>query len=89
MSASARRGLRGGVEKRTITLTVELWAVRKHLAARADCYNGLCVRIVEIYSCNRTHCDSITKYQKCHRGVGCCVATIEGIRGMFAIALTS
>jgi hypothetical protein len=58
----------------------------KHLAAQADQYNGLCARIVEIYSSNRTLCASVAKRQKYHRGVGCCVATIEGMRDMFAIA---
>jgi hypothetical protein len=57
----------------------------KHLAARADRYDGLCARIAEIYSSNRTLCASVAKHQKYHRGVGCCVATIEGMRGMFAI----
>jgi hypothetical protein len=58
----------------------------KHLAARADRYNGLFARIVEIYSSNRTLCASITKRQKYHGGVRCCVATIEGMHDMFAIA---
>ena len=58
----------------------------KHLAARADRYDGLCARIAEIYSSDRTRCTSVAKRQKYHRGVGCCVATIEGMRGMFAIA---
>jgi hypothetical protein len=58
----------------------------KHLAARADRCNGLCACIVEIYSSNHTHCASIAKCQKYHRGVGCCMATIEGMRDMFAIA---
>ena len=54
----------------------------KHLAARADCYDGLCARIVEIYSSNRTHCASVAKRQKYHRGV----ATIERRCDMFVIA---
>jgi len=58
----------------------------KHLAAQADRYDGLCARIVEIYSGNCTHCNSIAKHQKYHCGVGCCVATIEGMCDMFAIA---
>jgi hypothetical protein len=58
----------------------------KHLAARADRYDGLCARIVEIYSSDRTRCASVAKRQKYHRGVGCCVATIEGMRDMFVIA---
>ena len=58
----------------------------KHLAARADRYDGLCARIAEIYSSDCTLCASVAKRQKYHRGVGCCVATIEGMRGMFAIA---
>jgi hypothetical protein len=57
----------------------------KHLAAQADHYDGLCVRIAEIYSSDRTLCAGIAKRQKYHRGVGCCVATIEEMRGMFAI----
>jgi hypothetical protein len=36
----------------------------KHLAARADRYDGLCARIVEIYSSDRTRCASIAKRQK-------------------------
>jgi hypothetical protein len=58
----------------------------KHLAAPADRYNSLCARIVEIYSNDRTLCASVAKRQKYHHGVGCCVATIEGMRDMFAIA---
>jgi len=58
----------------------------KHLAARADRYEGLCVRIVEIYTSNRTRCASVAKRQKYHRGIGCCVATIEGMHDMFVIA---
>ena len=56
----------------------------KHLAARADRYNGLCARIVKIYSSDRTHCASVAKRQKYHCGY--CVATIEGMHDMFAIA---
>jgi hypothetical protein len=58
----------------------------KHLAARADRYDGLCARIVEIYSSDRNRCASVAKRQKYHRGVGCCVAAIEGMRDMFVIA---
>ena len=58
----------------------------KHLAARADHYDDLCVRIVEIYSSDHTHCASVAKHQKYHRGVRCCMATIEGMWDMFAIA---
>ncbi len=61
----------------------------KHLAARTNRYDGLCVRIMEIYSCNCMHCDSIAKHQKFHSGVGCCMATMEGMSDMFAIAYTS
>jgi hypothetical protein len=60
--------------------------LQKYLAARADRYDGLCARIAEIYSSDRTLCASITKHQKYHCGIGCCVATIEGICGMFVIA---
>ena len=58
----------------------------KHLATQADHYGGLCACIVEIYSSNCTHYASIAKYQKYHRGVGCCMATIEGMCDMFVIA---
>ena len=59
----------------------------KHLDTRADCYDGLCARIVEVYSGNCTHCNSIAKCQKYHCGAGCCMAMIEGMmRDMFAIA---
>ena len=61
----------------------------RHLATQADCYGGLCVRIVEIYSIECTHCASIPRCQKYHRGIGCCVVTIEGMHDMFAIAYTS
>ena len=64
----------------------EVGYLPKHLAARADCYDGLCARITEIYSSDRTLSASVAKRQKYHRGVGCCVANIEGMRGMFAIA---
>jgi hypothetical protein len=49
----------------------------KHLAARADRYDGLCVRILEIYSSDRTRCASVAKRQKYHCGVECCVATMR------------
>ena len=58
----------------------------KHLAAQADRYDSLCARIVEIYSSDRTLCTSVTKCQKYHRGVGCCMTTIEEMRDMFVIA---
>ncbi len=58
----------------------------KHLAAQADRYDDLCALIAEIYSSDCTICASIAKRQKYHRGVGCCVATIEGMCGMFGIA---
>ena len=47
---------------------------------------GLCACIVEIDSSDRTRCASVAKRQKHHSGIGCCVATIEGMRNMFVIA---
>jgi hypothetical protein len=48
----------------------------KHLAARADRYDGLCARIVKIYSGDRITCDNIAKRQKFHHNIGCCLAVI-------------
>ncbi len=51
----------------------------KHLAARANSYDGLCARITEIYSGNRVTCDNVPKRQKFHRNVGCCLVVILGM----------
>ena len=45
----------------------------KHLAVRADAYDGLCARVVEIYS---GESEVTAKKQKFHRNKGCCVALI-------------
>jgi hypothetical protein len=45
----------------------------KHLAGRADVYDGLCARVVEIYSAES---EVTAKRQKFHRNKGCCVALI-------------
>jgi hypothetical protein len=50
----------------------------KHLAAWVDHYDGLCARIVEIYSSNCTTCDNVAKRQKYHHNIGCCLAVIIG-----------
>ena len=57
----------------------------KHLAFRADRYDGLCARITEVYSGDRIVCDNAAKRLKFHRNIGCCVAVIIGMKDMFAL----
>ncbi len=57
----------------------------KHLAYRVDRYDGLCVRITEIYSGDAAHCACIAKRQKYHHNVGCCVVIVVGMKDMFAV----
>ena len=65
--------------------TCKVGYLPKHLAYRADRYDGLCARIAEIYSGDAAYCDCVAKRQKYHRNVGCCVAVIVGMKDMFAI----
>jgi hypothetical protein len=65
--------------------TCKVGYLGKHLAFRADRYDGLCARIVKVYSDDRAVCECVSKRQKYHRNFGCCVATILGMRDMFAV----
>ena len=42
----------------------------KHLAARANRHDGLCIHIVEIYSGDQAKCDNLSNRQKFHRNIG-------------------
>ena len=57
----------------------------KHLVARANRSNGLCTRVVKIYSRDPVTCDNVAKRQKFHRNVGCCLEMILGMRDMVAM----
>ena len=65
--------------------TCKVGYLPKHLAFRADRYDGLCARIVEMYSTDRDVCDCVAKRHKHHRNFGCCVAVVLGMKDMFAI----
>ena len=65
--------------------TCKVGYLPKHLAFRADRYDGLCARILEVYSSDSAECDCVAKRSKYHRIFGCCVATVLGMKGMFAI----
>jgi hypothetical protein len=65
--------------------TCKVGYLAKHLAFRADRYDGLCARITEVYSGDRTVCDNTAKRLKFHRNIGCCVAVIIGMKDMFAL----
>jgi hypothetical protein len=50
----------------------------QHLATmRADDYDGIILRIVEVYT---DRCNSVVKRNKMHRNEGCCVGKILGDR---------
>ena len=57
----------------------------KHFTFRADQYDGLCARIMEVYSDDQTVCDNAAKRLKFHRNIGCCVAVFIGMKDMFAL----
>jgi hypothetical protein len=65
--------------------TCKVGYLPKHLAFRADRYDGLCARILEVYSSDKAETDCVAKRQKYHRKCGCCVAVIVGMKDMFAI----
>jgi hypothetical protein len=65
--------------------TCKVGYLAKHLAFRADRYDGLCARITEVYSGDRTVCENAAKQLKFHRNIGCCVAVIIGMKDMFAL----
>jgi hypothetical protein len=65
--------------------TCKVGYLGKHLAFRADRYDGLCACIVEVYSDDRAVCECVSKRHKYHHNFGCCVATILGMRDMFAV----
>ena len=65
--------------------TCKVGYLGKHLAFRADLYDGLCARINEVYSNDRAVCECASKRQKYHRNFGCCVTTILRMRDMFAV----
>ena len=50
-----------------------------------DRYDGLCARIVKIYSSDCITCDNVAKRQKFHCNIGSCLMVILGMRGMFAM----
>ncbi len=57
-------------------MTCKVGYLPRHLAiCRADDYNWMYARVVEVYSPRSVN---ITKRQKCHRNLGCCVAKILG-----------
>ena len=65
--------------------TCKIGYLVKHLAFRADRYDGLCGRITKVYSGNQTICENAAKRLKFHRNIGCCVAIIIGMKDMFAL----
>ena len=65
--------------------TCKVGYLPKHLAFRADQYDGLCARILEVYSSDSAECDCVAKRQKYHRKCSCCVAVILGMKDVFAI----
>ena len=57
-------------------MTCKVGYLPRHLAIRrADDYNGMYARVVEVYSPRSLN---ITKRQKRHRNLGCCVAKVLG-----------
>ena len=65
--------------------TCKIGYLVKHLAFRADRYDGLCGRITKVYSGNQTICENAAKRLKFHRNIGCCIAIIIGMKDMFAL----
>jgi len=65
--------------------TCEIGYLAKNLAFRADRYDGLCARITEVYSGDRTIYENAAKRLKFHRNIGCCVAVIIGMKDMIAL----
>jgi hypothetical protein len=57
----------------------------KHLTFHADRYDGLCARITEAYSGDRTVCENAAKQLKFHHNIGCCIVVIIGMKDMFAL----
>jgi len=88
----ARFAWRDGTEENVVEVfhveegrkTCKVGYLAKHLAFHADRYDGLCLRITEVYSGDRTVCDNAAKRLKFHRNIGCCVAVIIGMKDMFA-----
>ncbi len=58
----------------------------KHLIFCTDQYDGLCTRITEVYSGDRTVCDNAAKQLKFHCNIGCCVAVMND--GYFCVVIT-
>jgi hypothetical protein len=57
-------------------MTCKVGYLPSHLSIRrADDYDGMYARVVKVYSARLVN---ITKRQKCHRNLGCCVAKILG-----------
>ena len=67
--------------------TCEVGYLVKHLAFCADRnqYDGLCIRITEVYSDNCTLCESVAKRLKFHCNIGCCIAIIIGMKDVFVL----
>jgi hypothetical protein len=65
------------------TMTCKVGFLPRHLALhRANDYDGLYARVVEIYN---GRCVNITKRQKAHRNHGCCRAKILGDKPVFSL----
>jgi hypothetical protein len=57
-------------------MTCKVGYLPRHLAIRrADDYNGMYARVIEVYSPQSLN---KTKQQKCHHNLGCCMAIILG-----------
>ena len=65
--------------------TCKVGYLAKHLAFRADQYDGLCARITEVYSGDQTVCENAAKQLKFHCNFRCCIAVIIGMKDMFAL----
>jgi hypothetical protein len=83
--------LDGGTEEVVITAYIvsdatmmcKVGFLPRHLAShRADDYDGMYARVIEVYSSRLTN---ITKHQKHHRNHGCCVAKILGIDPLYSL----
>lgn len=64
-------------------ITCKVGFLPRHLAiVRADDYDGMYARVIEVYSPRSLN---ITKRQKRHRNHGCCVAKILGTQPVFSL----
>ena len=65
--------------------TCKVGYLAKHLTFRVDQYDGLCARIIEVYSGDQTVCENAAKQLKFYCNIGCCAAVIIGMKNMFAL----